>query len=262
MGISAFAIMWGLKKFLPRLPGVLIAVALTTIVSWAIGFEHNSTGKIDEIMDAEVKTLANDFSQNEIKIDELNKKLGANSAELKQRQQDREGNRQRVAALNYETELLRLELKDAEGENRNLARSMRKFIFEKTTANEPRATRLYLSGQVPQGEKSDGHRWRIRKVSKANSNWSAAARWWAPSRRPARPRRTQFQLGDDDNAVFRCAGDFAGGLHGSHLHRQGHRGKNRDRIDPNQNWWDRASPTSSAASARHFRPAVRSRALR
>ena len=84
MGVSAFAIMWGLKKFAPKLPGVLIAVTLTTVVSWSIGFEHNSKGKIEEIMDAEVKTLANEFSRTETKIDELNGKLSAKSAELKQ----------------------------------------------------------------------------------------------------------------------------------------------------------------------------------
>ena len=51
MGVSAFAIMWGLKKYAPKLPGVLIAVAVTTIASLPIGFEHNSTGRIDEIVD-------------------------------------------------------------------------------------------------------------------------------------------------------------------------------------------------------------------
>lgn len=39
MGVSAFAIMMGLKKYAPKLPGVLIAVAATTIISWMIGFE-------------------------------------------------------------------------------------------------------------------------------------------------------------------------------------------------------------------------------
>ncbi len=166
MGVSAFAIMWGLKKFAPKLPGVLIAVALTTIVSWSIGFEHNSKGRIDEIMDAEVKTLANDFSQAEIKIDELNGKLSAKSAELKQHQKSHEGSSQRTAALNYEIELLKLELKDTEGENRKLARSMRKFIFEQVSVADGQPAKLYLAGQVPQGEKSDGYRWRIKKVSK------------------------------------------------------------------------------------------------
>lgn len=166
MGISAFAIMWGLKKYLPRLPGVLIAVALTTVVSWTIGFEHNSTGMVDSIMDREVKNLAGNFSGTEIKIDELNGKLSATAAELKQQRQLPEVNRQRVAALNYEIELLKLELKDAESENRNLARALRKFIFEQVPAGENHPARLYLIGQVPKSEKSDGYRWRIKKASK------------------------------------------------------------------------------------------------
>jgi sulfate permease, SulP family len=165
MGVSAFAIMWGLKKFLPRLPGVLIAVVVTTVVSWSIGFEHNSKGRVEDIMEAEVKTLANDFSRNETKIGELNSRLGTTSAELKQHKQEHAGNRQRIAALNYEIELVKLELKDAENENRNLARALRKFIFEQVPASDSHAAKLYLMGQVPQAEQADGYRWRIRQVS-------------------------------------------------------------------------------------------------
>ena len=39
MGIAAFVIMIGLKKYAPKIPGVLVAVVLTTGVSYAIGFE-------------------------------------------------------------------------------------------------------------------------------------------------------------------------------------------------------------------------------
>ena len=63
MGLAAFAIMWLLKKYTPKLPGVLIAVTITTVVSYSIGFEHNGKNKIDSIMDAEVKTLATDSCQ-------------------------------------------------------------------------------------------------------------------------------------------------------------------------------------------------------
>ncbi len=38
MGVVAFAIMWGMKKYTPRLPGVLVAVALTTLASWGLDF--------------------------------------------------------------------------------------------------------------------------------------------------------------------------------------------------------------------------------
>ena len=39
MGVGAFAVMYGMKKYTPKLPGVLAAVAGTTIISWMIGFE-------------------------------------------------------------------------------------------------------------------------------------------------------------------------------------------------------------------------------
>jgi SulP family sulfate permease len=38
MGVVAFAIMWGMKKYTPRLPGVLVAVALATLASWGLDF--------------------------------------------------------------------------------------------------------------------------------------------------------------------------------------------------------------------------------
>ena len=41
MGVLAFVIMFGLKRVSPRLPNVLAAVVVTTILSWSLGFEHN-----------------------------------------------------------------------------------------------------------------------------------------------------------------------------------------------------------------------------
>jgi SulP family sulfate permease len=166
MGVSAFAIMWGLKKFAPKLPGVLIAVAITTVASFAIGFEHNSKGKIEEIVDVEVRSLADDFSRTESKMEELNAVVAGKSAELKQLQKEPGGSPQHSAALRYEIELVKLEIRDLENENRKAARSLRKFIFEQIPASETQPARLYLTGQVPQGDTSDGYRWRIKKVSK------------------------------------------------------------------------------------------------
>ncbi|NTV87577.1 MAG: SulP family inorganic anion transporter, partial [Burkholderiaceae bacterium] len=54
MGALAIAIMWSVKKFSPKLPGVLIAVLVTTVLSWAIGFEKNADGKLEQIADPEL----------------------------------------------------------------------------------------------------------------------------------------------------------------------------------------------------------------
>lgn len=40
MGVGAFALMWGVRKYLPKIPCVLFAVVITTLVSAAIGFEQ------------------------------------------------------------------------------------------------------------------------------------------------------------------------------------------------------------------------------
>jgi len=48
-GITAFAIMWFLKKKYPKLPGVLIAVAATILVSWLIGFQERGGAIVGEI---------------------------------------------------------------------------------------------------------------------------------------------------------------------------------------------------------------------
>ena len=165
MGVSAFAIMWGLKKYAPKLPGVLIAVVITTLVSFSIGFEHNGKGQVEEIVDVEVRNLANDLSQSEIKMGELNSTLTTKTTELKQLQKNHEGSGQHNAALNYEIELIKLELKNVEGENRKAARELRKFIFEQTPATALQPAKLYLTGQIPPSEQSDGYRWRIKKVS-------------------------------------------------------------------------------------------------
>ncbi len=46
MGISAFAIMMLLKKYFPRMPGVLFAVVLTTVVSWFIKYNEQLGGDV------------------------------------------------------------------------------------------------------------------------------------------------------------------------------------------------------------------------
>lgn len=48
MGVVAFAIMFGFKKYYPKIPGVLIAVVGTTVASWMLGFTGSVVGKIPE----------------------------------------------------------------------------------------------------------------------------------------------------------------------------------------------------------------------
>ena len=52
MASLAFTIMYGLKRVSPRIPNVLAAVVVTTVLSWAVGFEHKAVVNIGDISSA------------------------------------------------------------------------------------------------------------------------------------------------------------------------------------------------------------------
>jgi len=49
MGMGAFTVMWLMKRYAPKLPGVLVAVAGATIISYIIGFEQLGGQVVGEI---------------------------------------------------------------------------------------------------------------------------------------------------------------------------------------------------------------------
>jgi len=62
LGIAAFAIMYALKKINPKIPNVLVAVAVTTVISWLIGFEHNLSADISAIESPETREQIVNFN--------------------------------------------------------------------------------------------------------------------------------------------------------------------------------------------------------
>jgi MFS superfamily sulfate permease-like transporter len=55
MAVLAFGIMYGVKRHNPRLPYVLIAVVVTTILAWLIGFEKHRTVELSQIANQEIR---------------------------------------------------------------------------------------------------------------------------------------------------------------------------------------------------------------
>ncbi|MFA5242084.1 MAG: solute carrier family 23 protein [Sulfuricella sp.] len=165
MGVSAFAIMWGLKKYAPKMPGVLIAVAVTTIASWSLGFEHNAKARTEQIMTPEVREVADLASQTEARISAIGNQIATRQVRIKKLEKEEGDNDTSIATLHYEVELLEGTLKDVEDENRKSARTLRKFKLELVPGANGAPDRLYLKGTVPQGEQPDGYRYRIKKLS-------------------------------------------------------------------------------------------------
>ncbi|MBT8055398.1 MAG: STAS domain-containing protein, partial [Gammaproteobacteria bacterium] len=55
MAVLAFAIMFGVRRYQPKLPYVLIAVVVTTILAWLMGFAEHRTVKLEQINDQKIR---------------------------------------------------------------------------------------------------------------------------------------------------------------------------------------------------------------
>jgi SulP family sulfate permease len=174
MGLVAIAIMWSIRKFRPKWPGVLVAVAITTVASWGLNFEHNATATIEQIGDPEAKSLLVEYARIEDRIKEINAQIAAKTVELKELHKAGGEHAREEVTFNYELELLKLQLKDREDENRRRNRAIRSVVFEQAkskvspdvTGGNPRGStpQYFAQGKVPPEFEGDGGRWRIVKA--------------------------------------------------------------------------------------------------
>lgn len=165
MGVCAFALMWWLRKLSPKAPGVLIAVAGATFVSWAIDFESATTVNLNQIAHPVVRVLASDYASGKAWSSELNSQIVAGLRDLKELRKATGGGDQAMVRLNYEVALLELQLAEAEVQNRDRERQLKQLRFNLSTAAQGEAPKLYLADQVPKDVATDGRQWRVRGIS-------------------------------------------------------------------------------------------------
>jgi SulP family sulfate permease len=168
-GLGTLGLMWLMRRYAPKLPGVLIAVAAATALSWSTQFERVATGTIEQIEDAEVRELARAYLDTQRKMQQLAAERNAKNAELKHAEQPAEGGGAHAVALAYQINLINLQIDDAEKENRNRARYLRKPIFERS-GEAGAGARFHVQGGGP--PKDDGRRWRIRSVGEQGVRFS------------------------------------------------------------------------------------------
>ena len=81
LAVLAFAIIFGLKKFAPRWPGVLIAIIVSTVISYSIGFERTTKAPIDAVKDPGMRAKI-------VRLAEIGPQIKANGEAISQLQAD------------------------------------------------------------------------------------------------------------------------------------------------------------------------------
>jgi len=159
MGVLAFGIMYGLKRISPKIPYVLLAVAVTTIISWATGFEHNTTASIETIQAPELRQLIADFNQATHTIT----RFGEQQTEVNQALESANRAHDIMAVLKAEhrASILLLNMERIKHEAHGYRKKIRHFLLTGVEQADGRLV-FYPRDEVPAGVRSDGRTWRIK----------------------------------------------------------------------------------------------------
>ena len=165
MSAFALALMLGLKKVKAlSKPSVLIAVVITTLVSYAVGFEHKAKEKIDAIANPASRDLVASYDKADQQIKQWMTESTEKSAELRSAEKAKDA---RLAAdLRHEIDLLRLNILGLEKQNKERIAQINRLHFERTKVDADKTALLYAVGTVPSGMETDGRKWHIKKVEK------------------------------------------------------------------------------------------------
>ncbi len=164
MGALALGLMWGIKKFRPKWPGVLMAVALTTTLSWASGFEKNLEAGAHEIADPILAGRVADLVQAQREETRLAEAKSDLMATLKTaRQEASQG--EDAACLDYELDLARIAATEAESLTAALRKELRHLPVARVIDAAGGTQGIYGIDQVPAGVQTDGVRYHIRGLT-------------------------------------------------------------------------------------------------
>lgn len=163
MGVGAIAIMWAIRKYRPKWPGVLIAVIITTVVSWATGFEKNADGRLEQLRDPELFALVQAVDASTQRLNELNKALAAKQEKLSAAQKAKADSAQ-LLQLEVEVGLARLAVKQAEEQLNEIKARLRQIPVVREVDQQGNTVGIYPEGRAPAGVRLDEAKYRIRKV--------------------------------------------------------------------------------------------------
>ena len=161
MGVSALALMILLKRFLPRWPNVLIAVVLTTLVSWQVGFEQNTKVEIEAIQDTATLNLILEQREKRARLNELENEVNQHRDAARKIEKDE--TRERRAELDYKLEVAESKRDDVATEIQTHFKTLREVSLVSAT-NASGVSQFYAATAIPAGLKTDGTHWRIRKI--------------------------------------------------------------------------------------------------
>ncbi|MCG6962213.1 MAG: STAS domain-containing protein [Acidobacteria bacterium] len=160
MAVLAFAVMVGLRRVNPRIPNVLVAVVLTTTLSWLIGFRHDQRADLGAIRDPVVRKTVRDLGDALAGAGNLQEQHRQALAALRQATSQAGAGSLKALELRHQAALLELQAREQAERASTLRRMLRSTVFVAVVGGDG-GLAFYPQGHAPAGATRDGRRWRL-----------------------------------------------------------------------------------------------------
>lgn len=159
IGVFAFGLMYGLKTFMPRIPNVLVAVVVTTLISWGTGFQQERVSTLSEIGSNRAKVLIKQFNTAMQSIAALSHQRTEISQVLARASADHDP----IGMIDSQREagVINAQMAQQSEDGRRYREQIRSLLFKCAIQNDGR-TLFWPVDEVPEGAVTDGRTWRIK----------------------------------------------------------------------------------------------------
>ncbi len=158
MGVLAFGIMYGLKRISLKIPNVLVAVAVTTLISWGTGFHHDATVNISRIESDKARQLIERFNAAEAGVP----KLAVLRAENATAMEEMAGKNDVLGRIKteHDAQVIAIRMEDLKTESHVCREALRRLLFTGIPGPDG-ALRFVPKDPSGVGNSHDGRIWRL-----------------------------------------------------------------------------------------------------
>ena len=161
MGVAAFVIMYGLKRINPRLPYVLVAVAVSILAAWLMGFEHDAKVDLAALKSPRMHELVAEFNAANQEVARLaGERVRLSQAEAQAIKEQGERSLL-VLQLQHEQAAIQMQADEEKKKARQARRELRGTLLDGAPGPDGHLA-FYPQGQTPAGAQTDGRIWRLR----------------------------------------------------------------------------------------------------
>ncbi len=162
-GISAIIMMVVLKKINPRIPNVLVAVTITTLISYFTGYNNDVKVDISAINSPILVEKISSFNDSAKKLANLGEERAALGRQVDEELKNLpkgHGKSIQLIELESQSELISLEMEEAKAHIQHTRAELRTMKFEGIPENG--SLTFYPKNVIPEGITTDGKTWRLK----------------------------------------------------------------------------------------------------